>query len=193
MRIKFPLKFIYSSNLNLSMKKQNPSCHKISLILAIGGLLAPNLFGDVPREIETLIKQKEEAIERIDVTFKMKLRDLRAKYVTQGRDKDVALIDKVMKGIDPQKVGDPVIGKWLMKHRDDMAETEISENGYALIGLARGGQVRGTWKRVDDKVQFMRFGTEGVYSEITIEDGKLVYSIPYKGRPAKMVGKRMPK
>ena len=118
------------------------------------------------------------------------MRDLRAKYVTQGRQDDVELIEKVLEGIDPYKVGDPVLGRWLIKAGGEVAMTELKVDGTAVIGLPKG-KVLGTWKRVEDKVLVHRYGVEGVFTEIQVIEGKLIYHIPAKRGKMKLVGEKI--
>ena len=157
----------------------------------VGMLLSQKASAEVPREIETLMEQRDAAVERVDMTFRREMRDLRAQYVTQGRDEDVELIEKVLEGIDPHKVGDPVLGRWLVKAGGEVAVTELREDGTAVIGLPKG-KVFGTWQRSEDKVLIHRYGVEGVFTEIQVIEGKLIYHIPAKRGKMKLVGEKIP-
>ncbi|MGB0291804.1 MAG: hypothetical protein ACPGIA_04420 [Luteolibacter sp.] len=144
----------------------------------------------VPSEIKTLMEQRDEAIERVQITFRREMRDLRARYVTQGRTENVELVEKILEGIDPYRVGDPVIGNWLMQAGSEVTMTVLSENGNAVIGIPRG-KVHGTWKRSEDKVLIYKYGEEGVFTEIQLVDGQLMYAIARGKGEIKLVGEKI--
>ena len=170
-------------------RHHTPFVCAVSVAIA-GMLLSQKASAEVPAEIERLMEQRDDAVERVEVTFRREMRDLRAKYVTQGRQDDVELIEKVLEGIDPYKVGDPVLGRWLIKAGGEVAMTELKVDGTAVIGLPKG-KVLGTWKRVEDKVLVHRYGVEGVFTEIQVIEGKLIYHIPAKRGKMKLVGEKI--
>ena len=171
-------------------RQHTPVVCAVSFVI-MGMLLSQKVSAEVPREIETLMEQRDAAVERVDMTFRREMRDLRAKYVTQGRKDDVELIEKVLEGIDPHKVGDPVLGRWLVKGGGEVAMTVLNEDGTAVVGIPRG-KVLGTWERSEDKVLIHRYGVEGVFTEIQVIEGKLVYHIPQKRGKLKLVGEKIP-